>query len=88
MIVDDKVNKEIDKKVSKGMKPGFWAGVVSFLIAKITHVLVTFAIGLFIGINFEITQNVVDFLSIIDSPVFGLVYLVFFTRLFYRLITR
>lgn len=88
MIVDERLNNELDNRSSKGMKRGFWAGLVAFVIAKITHLLVTFAIGLFIGINFEITQNVIDFLSIIDSPVFGLVYLVFFTRLFYRLITR
>ena len=34
MIVDDKLNKEIDKRSSKGMKPGFWAGVVAFLLAN------------------------------------------------------
>ena len=43
MIVDDKLNKEIDKKISRGMRPGFWAGVVAFLLAKISHLLVTFA---------------------------------------------
>ena len=37
------VINEIDKR-DRRLKKGFWAGLLSFVIAKITHLLVTFAI--------------------------------------------
>jgi len=90
MIVDDKVNKEIDKKISKGMKPGFWAGVVSFLIAKMAHLLITFTIGLWVVAATEgnITKGWWDFIKFVDSPLVGIVFLVIATRFIYLKITK
>ncbi|MEJ6797077.1 MAG: hypothetical protein QNK63_10225 [Flavobacteriales bacterium] len=89
MIVDDKLNKEIDKRSSKGMKPGFWAGVVAFLLAKISHLLVTFAIGLWVAVVTDglIGDGWMMFINIIDSAFIGIVYLVFVTRFIYNKIT-
>jgi len=89
MIVDDKLNKEIDKKSSRGMKPGFWAGLVAFLLAKISHLLVTFAIGLWIGITSGgyLSDGWMIAIKIVDSWMVGLIYLVFVTRFIYNKIT-
>ena len=89
MIVDDKLNKEIDKRSSKRMKPGFWAGVVAFLLAKISHLLVTFAIGLWIGITSggDLSGFWMLAIRVVDSWMIGLLYLVFVTRFIYNKIT-
>jgi len=89
MIVDDKLNKEIDKKCSRGMKPGFWAGLVSFLLAKISHILVTFAIGLWIGITSggDLSGGWMLAIRVVDSWMVGLLYLVFVARFIYNKIT-
>lgn len=89
MIVDDKLNDEIDKRSSKGMKPGFWAGLVSFLLAKISHLLVTFAIGLWIGITSggDLSGGWMLAIKFIDSWMIGLLYLVLVTRFIYNKIT-
>ena len=89
MIVDDKLNKEIDKKISKGMRPGFWSGVVAFLLAKISHLLVTFAIGLWIGITSggDLSGGWMIAIKFIDSVFIGIIYLVFVTRFIYNKIT-
>jgi len=90
MIVDDNLNNEIDKKVSKGMKPGFFAGLVAFLLAKISHLLVTFAIGLWVAAVTEgnITKRWWNFIEVVDSVWVGLFYLIFVTRFIYLKITR
>lgn len=90
MIVDNNLNNEIDKKVSKGMKPGFFAGLVAFLLAKISHLLVTFAIGLWVGVvtGGNITSGWWSFIKIVDSSWVGLFYLIFVTRFIYLKITR
>jgi hydrogenase/urease accessory protein HupE len=90
MIVDDNLNNEIDKKVSKGMKPGFFAGLVAFLLAKISHLLVTFAIGLWVAVatGGNITRGWWSFIEVVDSVWVGLFYLIFVTRFIYLKITR
>lgn len=90
MIVDDKINNEIDKKVSKGMKRGFWAGLVAFLIAKISHLLVTFALGLWVVVitGGIISKGWMSFIRFVDSPIFGLTYLIIVTRFIYLKITK
>jgi len=69
---------------------GFWAGLLSFVIAKISHLLVTFSIGLFIGIisGGNIGEFGWSFIKLIDSPITGLIFLIFSTRFIYKLITK
>jgi len=90
MIIDDKTTEKIDEKVKSGkMKKGFWAGLVSFFIAKISHLLITFAIGLWFGMFMqplgEMSWAIIRF---IDSPIVGLIYLVFSTRWIYFKLTK
>lgn len=89
MIVDDKLNKEIDNMSSRGMKPGFWAGLVAFLLAKISHLLVTFAIGLWIVMisGAPVSGGWLVAIKVVDSWLVGLIYLVFVTRFIYNKIT-
>jgi len=90
MIIDDKTTEKIDEKVKSGkMKKGFWARLVSFFIAKISHLLITFAIGLWFGMFMqplgEMSWAIIRF---IDSPIVGLIYLVFSTRWIYFKLTK
>ena len=90
MIVKEDLINQIDKKMeeSTGLKKGFWAGLLAFVLAKICHVLITFAIGFIIASMFGLTKNVIAFCKIIDSPVIGLLFLVFATRFIYIKITK
>ena len=96
MLIDEKtqnrINKEIDKR-DKGLKKGFWAGLLAFFLAKITHILVTFAIGLWVGLMFvkpdgTYPEGLIEIVRLADSPLVGIVYLIFVTRLIYKRITR
>lgn len=96
MLIDEKtqnkINKEIDKK-DKRLKKGFWAGLLAFFLAKITHLLVTLALGLWIGMMFvrpdgTFPEGVMNVVHILDGPIVGIAYLVFVTRLIYKRITK
>jgi len=69
---------------------GFWAGLLSFVIAKISHLLITFSIGLFIGIisGGSIGEFSWSLIKLVDSPIVGLIFLIFSTRFIYKLITK
>ena len=69
---------------------GFWAGLLSFVIAKISHLLITFSIGLFIGIisGGNIGEFSWSLIKLVDSPIVGLIFLIFSTRFIYKLITK
>ena len=90
MIVKEDIINQIDKKMeeSKGLKKGFWAGILAFVLAKICHVLITFALGFIIASMFGLTRTVLSFCKIIDSPVVGLLFLIFATRFIYIKITK
>ena len=85
MILDDKTTEKIDNKVKNGkMKKGFWAGLLAFFLAKITHLIITFCIGLWFSLFMqplgEVSWAIIRF---IDSPIVGIVYLIFVTRWIY-----
>jgi len=91
MIVRENEIKVIDKKIekmSKGLKKGFWAGLLAFVLAKITHLLVTFAIGIWLVLVFGYTETVRDVAMFIDSPMVGIIYLILVTRFIYLKITK
>ena len=91
MIVRENEIKVIDKKIenmSKGLKKGFWAGLLAFVLAKITHLLVTLAIGIWLVLMFGYTETVRDVAMFIDSPMVGIIYLIFVTRFIYFKITK
>ena len=90
MIVKEDLINQIDKKMeeSKGLKKGFWAGILAFVLAKICHVLITFALGFIIASMFGLTRTVLSFCKLIDNPIVGLIFLVFATRFIYIKITK
>lgn len=88
MIIKEDNLKWLDNLIGKNMKRGFWAGLVAFILAKITHLLVTFAIGLWVFYFLGIGYNTVKFIQFIDSPLVGIIYLVFVTRFIYLKITK
>jgi hydrogenase/urease accessory protein HupE len=91
MIVRENEIKVIDKKIekmSKGLKKGFWAGLLAFVLAKITHLLVTLAIGIWLVVAFGYTETVRDVAAFIDNPIVGIIYLIFVTRFIYFKITK
>jgi hypothetical protein len=69
---------------------GFWAGLLSFVIAKISHLLITFSFGLFMAImyNGDVSEFGWSLIRLIDHPITGLIFLIFATRFVYRLITK
>jgi len=69
---------------------GFWAGLLSFVMAKISHLLITFSMGLFIGIvtGGDLGEFSWSLIRLIDSPITGLIFLYFATKFIYRLITK
>jgi len=91
MILRENEIKVIDKKIekmSKGLKKGFWAGLLAFVLAKISHLLITLALGMWLVITFGYTQTVRQTATIIDSPIIGLIYLILVTRFIYIKITK
>lgn len=83
MIIREDDLKFIDNLIKKKMKRGFWTGLWAFVLAKITHLLVTFAIGMFTVTAFGFNDGVRSFLEFVDSPVVGIIYLVVVTRYIY-----
>ena len=81
------IDKKIEK-MSKGLKKGFWAGLLAFVLAKISHLLITLALGMWLVITFGYTQTVRQTATIIDSPIIGLIYLILVTRFIYIKITK
>mgnify|MGYP000622046899 FL=1 len=78
------------KRKDMRLNRGFWAGLLSFVIAKISHLLITFSIGLFIGIisGGSIGEFSWSLIKLVDSPIVGLIFLIFSTRFIYKLITK
>ena len=83
MIIREDDLKFIDNLIKNKMKRGFWTGLWAFVLAKITHLLVTFAIGMFTVTAFGFNGNVKSFLEFVDSPIVGIIYLVIVTRYIY-----
>ena len=81
------IDKKIEK-MSKGLKKGFWAGLLAFVLAKISHLLITLALGMWLVITFGYTQTVRQTATIIDNPIIGLIYLILVTRFIYIKITK
>jgi len=73
----------------KKMKKGFWAGLVAFIIARASHLLITLLIGLQVGLMYPdgLTDGAWNFVTFIDSPVVGLAYLIPATIFIYKKIT-
>ena len=72
------------------MKKGFWAGLVAFIIARASHLLITLLIGLQVGLMYPdgLTDAAWDFLIILDSPLVGLAYIIPVTIFTYKKITK
>ena len=83
MIIKEDNLKFIDNLIKKKMKRGFWTGLWAFVLAKITHLLVTFAIGMFTVMAFGLNDGVMSFLQFVDSSIVGIIYLVLVTRYIY-----
>jgi hypothetical protein len=90
MIIDEKTTEKIDNKVKDGkMKKGFWVGLLSFFLAKISHLLITFAIGLWFGLFMQPLGEISwAIIKLIDNPIVGVIYLIFVTRWIYFKLTR
>lgn len=78
-----------EKLLHQGMTPGFWTGVIAFMLAKSIHLFGSFVIGFSLGyiaidVYGEIPQGLITFLSIVDHPIVGLIFLIFVTRWMYK----
>jgi len=74
----------------KKLKKGFWAGVLAFVIARFSHLLITFIIGLQIAIIYEdkiIPDSIWTTIAIIDSWIVGLMYIIPVSMYIYKKIT-
>jgi hypothetical protein len=88
----NKITDQIDKR-DKKLKKGFWAGLLSFFIAKITHILVVFSMSLwlstvFIRPNGTYSPNFMKIIGILDNSLVGYIYLIIITRMIYTRITK
>lgn len=88
MFITEDFLKPIDNLINNKMKKGFWAGLVAFILAKITHLLVTFALGMWLFLMIGDSKTLLTIVNIVDNPILGLIYLVFVTRWIYILITK
>lgn len=88
MLIREDFLKPIDNLIRNKMKKGFWAGLVAFILAKITHLLVTFALGMWLFLMVGDSNTLLTIVNIVDNPILGLIYLVFVTRWIYILITK
>jgi tetratricopeptide (TPR) repeat protein len=70
------------------MKRGFWTGFLAFIIAKIFHLIITGAIGLILVTIIGDKPISWDIINIIDSPLFGIVFLIFATAFIYKKLTK
>lgn len=78
-----------EKLLHQGMKPGFWTGVIAFMLAKVVHLGVTFLLGLILGyIAYEVygylPDGLMTFVAIVDSTMVGLIFLIIVTRWMYK----
>jgi|TARA_B110001450_G_scaffold243022_1_gene253902 antitoxin component YwqK of YwqJK toxin-antitoxin module len=70
------------------MKKGFWSGCLAFIIAKISHLIVTAAFGYVFGMIIGDKPILWDIIKIIDNPLFGIVFLIFATTFIYKKLTK
>ena len=70
------------------MKKGFWTGCLAFILAKISHLIVTYAIGYVLGITIGNKPILWDIIKIIDSSLFGIIFLIFATTFIYKKLTK
>ena len=70
------------------MKRGFWTGFLAFIIAKIFHLIITGAIGLILVTIIGDKPISWDIINFIDSPLFGIVFLIFATAFIYKKLTK
>jgi len=70
------------------MKKGFWTGFLAFIIAKISHLIVTAAFGYVLGMIIGNKPILWKMINIIDSPLLGIVFLVFATAFIYKKLTK
>ena len=66
------------------MKKGFWTGFLAFIIAKISHFIVTYALGYGFGLAIGDKPILWDIISIIDNSLVGIIYLVLATTFIYK----
>jgi len=69
------------------MKRGFLTGLLSFVIAKVAHLLITFCLGFILGLTFintALEDLMWDVIIILDSPGVGIIFLILATRYTYR----
>lgn len=72
------------------MKKGFWAGLLSFVIAKVVHLLITGLIGFTIGLAYIQTPEDMPWglIRVIDSPIIGIIFLIFASMYIYGKLTN
>ena len=72
---------------NKRMKKGIMAGVVALVIAKITHLVGTGAIGIIFLLSLT-PEHFFYMVAIVDSPIVGLIWLIVVTRWVYKFLTE
>lgn len=66
------------------MKRGFWTGLVAFILAKMSHYVITFTIGYVLGRTISNQPILWDIVKIIDNPLLGIIYLIIVTIFIYK----
>jgi tetratricopeptide (TPR) repeat protein len=66
------------------MKRGIWTGLVAFILAKVSHYVITYIIGYVLGSTIGDQPILWDILKITDSPLLGIIYLIIATRFIYK----
>ena len=74
----------------KKLKKGFWAGLLAFILARFSHLLITALIGLQIALFYPngLSDSAWTFIAIIDSPFVGILYIVPVSIYIYKMITK
>ena len=67
------------------MKKGFLTGLLSFVIAKAAHLLITGTLGFIIGMSYSPENIPWGFIRSIDNPILGII---FATRFVYKKLTK
>ena len=72
------------------MKKGFLAGLVSVIIAKLFHYIVTYTIGYSVGYSYRYNADdlPMGFLELIDNPILGLIFVAFVAIFIYKKLTK
>ena len=70
------------------MKKGFWTGCLAFILAKITHLIVTYVIGYALATTIGDKPILWDIINIIDNPLVGIIFLIFVTTFIYKKLTK